>query len=275
MKTVTFTSWSEMLDYARRTPPMPADGHQASRSVGSDREEWTGTYSFDGAMRLAELGWPEATAKATALTAALVDKVSSLMEHDRITYDVTGRDFDVSMMLTGEPEHWSDTETVVTDGPSTRILKMVINGFVSCGVDNDVIIARGAAIAALIATLELSGFRVEVIHRTPFHCSSAKLDFVTPIKSADQPLDLDRLIFAVGHPSMFRRLMFSSLEHNPAERKHLDSYGKSNCTIDQDDQGDLYIAQTGYGDPQWTNTETAAKWVLAQAKAQGVVLTHN
>lgn len=272
MKTVTFTSWSDMLDYCRRTPPMPADAHQASRA---GTRSFTETESFDAAMRLAELGWPEATAKAAALTAALVDKVSSLMEHDRITYDVTGRDFDVSMMLTGEPEHWSDTETVITEGPSTRILRIVVNGFVSAGVSTDVIIARGAAIAALIATLELSGFRVEVIHRTPFHCSSTKLDVITPIKSADQPLDLDRLIFAVGHPSMFRRLMFSALEHNPAERTHLTTYGKSNCTIDQADQGDLYIGQTGYGDPQWTNTETAAKWVLDQAKSQGVTLAKN
>ncbi len=269
MKTVTFASWSEMLDYCRRTP---AWDQCSSRKESIEYEGWSGTASFDAAMRLAELGWPDATAKATALTAALVDKVSSLMEHERITYDVTGRDFDVSMMLTGEPEHWSDTETVIAEGPSTRILRMVVNGFVSCGVSTDVIIARGAAIAALIATLELSGFRVEVIQHTPFK----QIGFRTPIKSADQPLDLDRLIFAVGHPSMFRRLMFSALEHNPTERAKDKHYGNSDCArLGAEYEGDLYISYAGYRDPQWTNTETAAKWILDQAKLQGVTLTHN
>jgi hypothetical protein len=223
-------------------------------------------------MRLAEYGWTDATARATELTSALIDKVTSLVERERTTYDVTGRDFDVSMYLSGEPEHWYDFETLITEGQSTRIIRMVINGFVSCGVDTDVIIARGSAIAALIATLEVSGFRVEVTHHTPFK----RIGFRTIIKSADQPLDLDRLIFAVGHPSMFRRLMFSALEHNPQERASDRHYGHSDCAnIGPENEGDLYIAYAGYDDPQWTNTESAARWVLDQAKAQGVTLTHN
>lgn len=275
MKTVMFTSWSDMLDYVRRTPPT-SNWDAKSRLATEQRERFTQTSSFDAAMRLAELGWPEATAKATALTSAMVDKVTSLVEHERITYDVTGRDFDVSMMLTGEPEHWSNTETVITTGTSTRILKLVINTAVSSAVDTDVIIARGSAIAALVAVLELSGFRVEIEMTSPFADQNRKvlINFVIPVKSADQPLDLDRLIFAAAHPSMERRLMFSALEHNVDERNALRNYGWP-TEVPKANQGDIYIGHSSSEDDQWTRTETAARWVLDQAKAQGVTLTRN
>ncbi len=275
MKTVTFTSWSEMLDYVRKTPP-PAKWPQKSRLIEARREAFTQTPSFDAAMRLAEMGWPEATAKATALTAAMVDKVTSLIEHERITYDVTGRDFDVSMMLTGEPEHWSDTKTVISAGTSTRILKVVINTAVSSAVDTDVIIARGAAVAALVAVLELSGFRVEIEMVSPFadQDRNVLITFAIPVKSADQPLDLDRLIFAAGHPSMERRLMFSALEHNTPERNALSNYGWP-TEVPTANQGDIYIGHSSSEDSQWTRTDTAAKWVLDQAKLQGIILAKN
>jgi hypothetical protein len=127
--------------------------------------------------------------------------------------------------------------------------------------------------------LEYAGNRCEVVHHCPFNSTHADIqhsaiDFKTVIKTADQPLDLSRLMFAVGHPSMFRRIMFACLEQNPVEHAKVRNYGQS-VPVHESYHGDIYLDSMGYGDPQWTSPASAQEWILAQLKAQGVHVTEN
>lgn len=261
-KIVDFSSWGELLEYAARTPKF--NGGLCSRK--SSDNWWSGTPNFDAAVNVARNGWMDAEKKTAKLTAALFDKVSSLVKREYYSYDVTGLDFDMGLLMDGRPECWVKEETK-TEDTQGRILRVVFNGFYSAGVDADVLIARGAAVSALIELLEFSGTRVEVVHHTPFRDI---IQFRTVIKTADQPLDIGRLAFAVGHRSMFRRIMFSCLEQNPAERTADGGrYGMPH-QLDAEHQGDIYIDCAGYGDPQWENPEIAQQWIVAQLKKQGV-----
>ena len=74
----------------------------------------------------------------------------------------------------------------------------------------EAMIRKGAAVVALIDQIERSGQRVELI-ATQISKTHRQYDeqhiFIT-VKQPDEPLDLDRISFAVAHPSMLRRVGF-------------------------------------------------------------------
>ena len=261
-KLIEFGSWGELIDYAARVPTVTAKSEQHSRFVRDD--DWYGTPDFPAALNLALNGWTDAETKARTLSSVLFNKVSSLVEHDYPVSDIEGVDIEMGAYTRGEPECWTRFEKVMEEGEG-KIARIVFNGFFSAGINHDVIIARGAAVAALVDLLEYSGTRCEVIYHCPFN---DPIHFRTLIKSADQPLDLSRLMFAVGHPSMFRRIMFSALEHNP-ERESLSLYGLP-YELHESQRGDVYLGCAGFPDVQWKDTESAQAWIIAELKSQGV-----
>jgi hypothetical protein len=75
---------------------------------------------------------------------------------------------------------------------------------------------RGAAIAALITALDLRGYGVHFDISNTWKAvgdSRRSTDgcYVVNVKTADQPLDLGRLVFALTHPGSFRQLGFSAM----------------------------------------------------------------
>ena len=78
----------------------------------------------------------------------------------------------------------------------------------------EAMIRKGAAVVALIDQIERSGQRVELI-ATQISKTHRQYDeqhiFIT-VKQPDEPLDLDRISFAVAHPSMLRRVCFRIME---------------------------------------------------------------
>jgi hypothetical protein len=90
------------------------------------------------------------------------------------------------------------------------------------------------------------------------------------LKSADQDLDLARLMFAIAHPSMFRRLCFSMQEQHP-DNYH-DGYG-SPYDLAEEYRGDIHLPCMGWGDDQWSDTEYAKAWIVKNLNEQGVKVT--
>lgn len=261
-KTLEFGSWGEMLDYVGKEPVNPK-----SLSSRSGDKKFTGTDTFEEAMELALNGWEYATKQARALSSALFDKVSSMVERDHIVYDVEGLDIEMGAYTRNEPECWMQIHKEM-EKSAGRIVRIVVNAGASAVVDKKTIIGRGAAVAALIELLDFAGTRCEVVTHSQF---SKALAVRTLIKAADQPLDLARLMYAVGHPSMLRRLMFSALEHNPEQHEEAGIYGygfPANAAEEQ--KGDVYLESMYGSDAQWTDAELAKQWVIDELRAQGV-----
>lgn len=258
---VNFQSWGDAIDYASRKPKTHPSYSQSR--VGDP--SWTMTESFDAAVELARNGWEEGANKAKVFSTALVDTLGGLVEKQTVLYDVEGTECDVATALTGVPEFMMRWETHLEEGAGS-IVRIVVNGFFSGAIKHDVIVARGGAIAALVELLEMSGRRCEVVLHLPY---THQIHFRTILKSADQPLDLPRLIFAVGHPSSFRRIGFSHYEQHPDV--HQPGYGMP-YTLHPDHQGDIYFECAGADDGSWLDINFAKEFVIETLKEQGVEL---
>lgn len=178
------------------------------------REEFYGTSSFAEAVKLAREGWRDGVARVQEIRATIGSAVQSLVSSrsESIGYDVFGEYVDIGRFLTGEPECFG--VRVSDDSHSKRIVRINVNLGVSGSVSHESIFARGAVVIAAIDVIESTGARVEVygVHGS-LKCDKRKLhETHVLLKSANQPLDIDRLVFALCHPSSVRRLSFSVFE---------------------------------------------------------------
>lgn len=270
----TFPSWGAFVNQAEVT------GHTSWQNARLDRdEEWAGTRTFEQALKLARDGWPEGEAKVRTLARRLEIRLINRIVREDVNYDVEGMTFDVARYLNGEPEHWVCMEESTMQLHGQRHVKIMVCVSVSCGVDREVIIARGAALTALIELLEYAGQRVELwiadaqsndVGRHPFY------QRYTKVKAYDQPLDVARTAFALANPACQRRLGFSLMEQARPDvaRKLSSRYGIS-VDVPEKEREDcsLYFGKMqGATDVQWESPERAEAWILATLAAQGVVL---
>lgn len=268
---VRFDSMGAFLQYVEIAPVL-----SEKRASESSNGTWAGTDTFKQALTLARDGWQNEAHKINQLSSPIIERITSLVERSSIIYDVEGIGIDVARYLDGEPECWQRWDTQYVESQGTRHVHIVFNVAVSAGIDTEVIRARGAAVAALIESLEYSGARV----RLDVALGYGKWEAYINIKAADQPLDVPRMAYALGNPSMLRRLCFRLLECQP-EHKLLgvDEYGYGGirwkgydftapCSV----QGDIYFAASALGEPQWTDAKSTTQWIMNQIKKQGVTL---
>lgn len=269
-----YESWGEFVAAASSTPK----NTDSSAHYGAN--DFCGGSDFEETCKFAVEGWEEGTALAEKFSSALVNKLTNSLKIDEYYYDVTGQDFDLDRVLIGEPEAWLTSEQVDVKAPAQQTLKIQVNLCVSGGIDSNMLIKRGAVIAALAMLLERARRRVEIeIVMANGNVKNWWSLFTIPVKSANTDLDLAKVVFALAHPATFRRLIFGVMETTAEDvRKHLNAYRDHgygrvmdvppSCRMDVD----IYVPSALYGDYQWKDVESAEQWILEQLEAQGVEL---
>lgn len=274
MVSLDFDSWGPYVDLAEHGETNMPLTTQGSRE--SDRGGWAGTSSFEEALELVINGWPDGEKKTRMLSRGLFAHVSHLIERQNVIYDVEGNGIDVAKYLNNEPECWQRFETELTDGPGHRLVRLMFNFSVSGGVSTNVIMARGAVIAALIELLEYAGHRVELTAIQSIQRGSNYGELRVRVKEFSQNLDMGRVVFALAHPSMLRRLAFSVWERslNGMERSKLGIGTHYGFPCDSlGDRGDIYVGKALLGAVQWEDEKQAERWIMDELKKQGVTLS--
>jgi hypothetical protein len=263
-----FRSWEEFIEASER----PTDcTSRASRTNGAGFKGCTDAQ----AVEWAKFGWLDGAKRARVTSQMMFDRLGALIERVDIQYDVEGHAIDIARYIEGEPECWMRFEQTMIDGTSPKHIRVLLNISASAGVSVDSLLARGAVTCALIELLEYAGHRVEL--SIGMKASSSEYYLVRVlVKPFDQPLDLAKVAYVFGHPSVLRYHIFSLMETEPAyirEKIGVNwGYGKP-TNMNDDERGDaLYIPSAMYGDEQWTNPARAERWVREQLKKQGVEL---
>lgn len=211
-----FGSLAEAMDFAGGKP---SDGwgdkdNLSSKEESESREKFTGTKSWPAAKELAAKGWDEGRAKvAAALHAVFESGTCQLATAPAVEYSVGGAFPDVQRYVAGDIEH------MVNDGCDDNgqrpIVRFLVNLCASAAVKADAIANRGAAVAALVDQIESGGTRCE-IWVTSASGKGKKLHApMICAKAAGDVLDIDTVAFAMGHPSMLRRVFFAMTENDP------------------------------------------------------------
>jgi hypothetical protein len=235
-------------------------------------------HGFGGTVQRALHGWDEGERAVKTISKALFDKIALHVEREYPVMDVEGAEIDIALFLDGEPECWRRMESVTQENAGRRIIKLVLNMSTSAGVSSASMMAKGAAVTALAELLEFAGHGVEIVVTDGMSGwgdgAFQAFNFIT-IKHADQPMDVNRMAVALAHPGMLRRLGFSVMEHWPLDVQRAigvgGGYGMP-TDVEKEEQGDVYVGRSFYGERQWESVPETIKWVLAQLKAQGVVI---
>lgn len=273
--TRTFASYDEYLTLANNNalPENPGSSRKQSDN------EWSGTKTFDDAMKLAREGWPEGLALIEKLTAGVERYSGSLVKKPEVQWDVAGDFADAGLYATGVPECMgSFTEAEAVEG-SGKVLRIIINGFYSSGFDAATIMRRGAATLALIDALENAGRSCELVMALSGSGSMNKSSNdihteLVPLKQAGEAAEMDRLAFICAHPASFRRIGFSVGENEDKEtREHFGCYQGGFYYFPAtytDDTADIVIPDASFFVAQ--DERSLMQWIAAELKKQGCEL---
>lgn len=263
-----FADWGDMLHHINTARPNWPHGQYS----GFGKPEW-----FETTLPLIERGWHEGEDVLKALSARLVDLTTSLIERPYYSFDVTGMDFDVARVVEGEPEAWRVEHAAVAEGSGRKFVRIMFNNTRSGGANTEATTRKGAAIVALAELLTVAGYGVEVGTVDTSGFDGAVAECYVTVKTADQPIDHARLMFALAHPLMLRAVMFAIEERYPVmrgfqRRGDLVDYGYA---VESQDRGDIYVATSSLyrsdaGD--FNSTDGVIRWVKTQLKAQGIAL---
>lgn len=196
------------------------------------------------------------------------------MVRPEIVAEVTGEMIDMGSYSEGRPDCWFATQAGEELTTGAQTVTIVADASAAAGISKDVIYIRGAALTALVASLEMAGRPCEVIVAAN---SSDLVEVRATVKRAGDPLQVDALAFALAHASMLRRLAFAVWETAPkavlrACRIYPNKgYGAVRDTTGT--RGDIYLPPARYGEAQWASLDAAKASVLERLREQGVTVT--
>lgn len=285
---------SQETDYAKQ------------RRVTPDiRKAWFGGVDMREALALARTGWTQGARDVARMSAAISAPLLSQAEKTT-NFDVApGEWVDQDRFLTGQPEVWGEiTETdTVTGARRGKFVHVVVNGGLACSqcssmncmtepVHPKTLLTRGAMICSLADVMEAMGFRCKI---TVVYCchsindgGAEKIGISLPLKEYGGHLDMDALMYFLGHPSALRRLAFSYLEHMPSaiinsfniknQGGEPGTYGMLSDTIPDElgiyDERDasVYIPYVKGNPPQFRTMEAARAECVTILRKQGVLV---
>lgn len=202
---VEFDSLIEFYKYVTETPRN--DTFKYGELSSQRKSKWSGTYTYDEAIRLFKDGW---TVGAEDLTKKL--KVAESDKEVQTTYknilSMAGYQAIVPLYLQGVPN------CMVSKKPTPVKNKVItINKALSCSaaVSSETLMKESVKCFQIIKKIEASGFRVNLnlMISTGHACAKIRL------KSAGEKLNISKLAFPLVHTAMFRRLFFRFIEVYP------------------------------------------------------------
>lgn len=246
------------------------------------RGDWNGTPTMEDATKLAVTGWREGRER---ILEAKMGLERLLTKRDRAQksedWGMAGYRPDVPRYIAGEPEHM----IMPSDrfGPANPIVSMMANAAVNWTISAEKIMNFGAALTSAIDQTERTGRRVELdvaygIKSYGFHGSNTNeitednkdgrsLQVIVRVKRANVPLELDRVVFCLAHPSMFRRFMFSVMEQMDSSGWHSDIHSGYGQTLHVHAPGDqIEVPAPGFWPDESVFASTEAAHDLIQEK---------
>ena len=242
--------------------------------------DWTGDVSSWADMdELNRKGWVDGVRRAQAMQVNLADYIQTLgldgLEPVE-EYDVGGAYVDVGLYCDGEPECMVEWEEKIM--PNSRIIRIAVQINFLSDVGAAGAMRRGVAIAAMVDALEMAGLQVELwavdCTRSPSGALSKRgadgadrnlHRTAVRVKEAGEPVALDRVALAIGHPAYFRVMHFE------ARQRIKGTEGGNTASVPEHvaEAGELIVPPMNRDAEMehFSNDEKACEWACEQFSA--------
>ena len=226
-----FDSLTELVAFIPPTAPASVKEEDRHHWTKKDESLYGATKNMREALALARDGWKDGADRARPLLDRV--KVARPTRKAFTRYDVAGAVAVVPRYLAGNPLAMKTRQPSVT--AQSPVITIVSATSAPWYVRPEDFEFAAVAAAAIIDRLEDAGFRVEVIagRRESNNANGAgegsgannalgdRSEIYFRLKAAQDALDLDRLVFGLGHPAVLRRLLFAAGSMHPAFKKSL------------------------------------------------------
>lgn len=184
-------------------------------SNGAERvEKWSGAASLEDAADMARVGIDTHRESVDIKVSEVVSNIAQRVTSQPHAYfDVSGGEVDVARFLDPTtPECMR--EWVMRDSPQHgKVVRVLVPACFSSSVSAETIAQRGTAILALINAMAVANMTVEVwVEITLTANTHGTFAHLIKLSDAADPIDSDRLMYALTHASLLRRLGFACLE---------------------------------------------------------------
>jgi hypothetical protein len=267
-----YDSVRELADDARSNPEKQYSARYDS--------EYNLTQSFDEAYDLALHGWADIRPTVDATLVPLREKLGDRLDIQfERTVDMVGFEPDIDRYIAGEMDcMWDD---LAVEAPKAgKVFTLVVDASMAWFNQPEDIAKRGAVLCGLVEAFIIMGYQLEVwvesTLKPGFGGGSAVADYLTRlvrVNSAGELLDIDNIMFAIGHPDFNRRLFWSVGEKYDDSR----SFGfYPGGGYGQTRQGSHMVDRVGASftvslDGNEAMTTDPEQWILDQLLMQGVI----
>lgn len=200
-----FSNLAEMIKFIEAIPDHKRRG-QRDAGWKTDDNEWYGTRNMQAAFDLVRDGWSKGVDNAARVLEFLNVEHATAR---RRSYGVAGGNVSIGRMLAGNPMHMIKRPKQ----PGRRVITLFVENTASSRIKADNLVIRAAIIAALADIMERNGYSCEIVAVTmqshSFYNSNPAAQTAVTLKHAGEKLNLDDLVFALGHPSFLRRFNFA------------------------------------------------------------------
>jgi hypothetical protein len=212
-------------DLAALIPDSPRKGRPGSAWRDNDDKDFYGV-TMTEARTLARDGWQEGAERVQPL----LDRVKTARPTRKALtrWDVAGAVPSIPRYLAGNPLHMRTRQISATS--QQPIITLISSTSAPWWTATATFERLACAAAAIVDRLEDAGFRVEIIagRRESSNGTGAgtatgdnnalghRSEMFFRVKAAQDSLDLARVAFGIGHPSVHRRLLFAAGNSHPA-----------------------------------------------------------
>jgi hypothetical protein len=221
-----FSSLSAMVKYLERLPEHDRNGQGWIRGD----EKWSGTDCMGDAIDIARKGWDDGVELAQEIHETLTGQHA---KERRRKHTVAGGSVNVGRMLAGNPAHM----IARPKREGKKVVTFFVEGFMSAGIDADNAVIRAALIGAITDVLEMNGYSCEIVSiatAVTVRRNDPAYQVATTLKAAGETLNLNDVVFALGHPSYFRRLVFGCVGSEHALEREWSGMGLPSRAFDTD-----------------------------------------
>lgn len=261
-----FSSLGEMVKFIDAIPYAKRSGER-NQGFDTSNAKWYGSINMTEAMELARDGWTAGTENAS--------KVLEFLDLENATqrrraYSVAGGNVSVGRLLASNPAHMVRRPKL----PGHRAITLFVENTASASINADMLVIRAAIVAAFADILEDRGYSCTIVAVTMQGLSFANPGAQTAVtlKHAGEKLNLNDVVFALGHPSFLRRFNFACVSQADELRRIWDNQGFPQSAFGEEmNRNEFYVPHL-QSNLRGDNFRDIAKRMLPLVKPDGLPL---